>query len=324
MKILVTQRMPESVLDLLRERHEVDAYHLDEPMERSDLIRRIPEKDGLLCFITDKIDEEVQQHATGLKMIANLGVGFDNIQVSAATSRKIPVSNTPGVLTDATADLTFALILAVARRVTEGDRMVREGRFHHIAPLFFLGTEVSGKTLGVVGLGRIGKAVARRAAGFNMRVMYFNRSRLPEPEERSLGLEYASLDKLLGEADFVSIHVPLTPQTRHLIGENELGVMKNTAFLINTSRGPVIDEQALVKALQSNGIRGAGLDVYEKEPELAEGLKELENVVLMPHVGSATLETRTKMAQLAAYNLLAGLEGRKPPNCLNCDEIGLV
>jgi len=244
-------------------------------------------------------------------------VGYNNVDVKAATGRGVPVTNTPGVLTETTADLAFTLILSVARRVAEGDRMVREGRFQFWAPFLFLGTEVTGKTLGIIGMGRIGKAVARRASGFAMRVLYYNQNRVSPSEEKEFHAEYADMKTLLASADFVSLHVPLNEKTRHLIGSAELALMKPAAFLINTSRGPVVDESALVSALKSGVIAGAGLDVYENEPALAPGLAELTNTVLLPHVGSATLETRTKMAMMATDNLIAGLTGRKPPNLVN-------
>jgi glyoxylate reductase len=254
-------------------------------------------------------------------MIANFGVGYDNIDLQAVTSRGIPVSNTPGVVTDATADVTLALILSSARRVVEGDRRVRAGEFRFFAPLIFLGRDVSGKTLGIIGLGEIGKAVARRASGFDMRILYHNRRRIPEDQEKDLNVEYAEMKSLLSQADFISLHVPLTPETRHLIGSAELSCMKPNAFLINASRGPVVDEKALVEALQKQAIAGAGLDVYENEPALTPGLTDLDNVVLLPHVGTSTLETRTRMAHMAGQNLLAGLRGETPPNCLNCSDL---
>jgi glyoxylate reductase len=250
-------------------------------------------------------------------MIANFGVGYNNIDVRAATARGIMVSNTPGVLTDATAELAFALILAISRRIVEGDRMVREDRFKFWAPMLFLGREVTGKTLGIIGMGKIGKAVAIRARAFDMRILYHNRKRIDSKEEKTLRAEYVDLKTLLKESDFVSLNVPLTEETKHLIGKNELSLMKSTAFLINTSRGPVIDEKALVEALRTRKIGGAGLDVYENEPSLTPGLTELDNVILLPHVGSGTLETRIKIGTLAVENLIAGLEGRKPPNLVN-------
>jgi glyoxylate reductase len=221
------------------------------------------------------------------------------------------------VLTEATADLAFTLLLAVARRVVEGDRRVRAGEFTFWAPFLFLGTEVSGKTLGILGMGRIGKAVARRALGFDMPVMYHNRSRLEPAEEDTLKAGYEPLEELLRKSDFVSLHVPLAADTRHLIGSRELSLMKPSAYLINTARGPVVDEQALLAALQAGQIAGAALDVYENEPALTPGLTLLDNVILLPHVGSATLETRTRMAAMAAQNLIAGLSGHRPPNLVN-------
>lgn len=316
-KILVTGRLPEEILSGLAGRYETTSQHEDRPMERHRLLETIGDRDGLLCMITDAVNEELLDRAPRLKMIANLGVGYNNIDVRAATARGIPVSNTPGVLTEATADLAFTLLLAVARRVVEGDRRVRAGEFKFWAPFLFLGREVSGKTLGIVGMGRIGKAVARRARGFDMPVLYHNRSRLESDEEDRLGARHASLDELLQQSDFVSLHVPLTAQTTHLIGGEQLAAMKPTAYLINTARGPVVNEQALLEALQARRIAGAALDVYENEPALTPGLTLLDNVVLLPHVGSATLETRTRMAAMAAQNLIAGLSGQTPPNVVN-------
>jgi glyoxylate reductase len=318
MKVLVTGRLPEEAISILREQHEVIANQCDQPMPRQELVDNIGDVEGLLSLVTDRIDDEVLEKAPHLRMIANYAVGYDNIDLAAATARGIWVSNTPDVLTDATADLTFALILAVARRIVEGDARVRQGRFDHWAPQVFLGTDVSGKTLGILGLGRIGKAVARRARGFNMNVVYHNRRRIAGTEELELGVTYLDLERLLSRADFVSLHVSLNEQSRHLIGPCELGLMKPTAFLINASRGAVVDEKALVEALRAGKIAGAGLDVYENEPELTPGLTEFSNVVLLPHVGSATVETRTNMAHLAVENLLSGLRGEPPPNCLNC------
>lgn len=321
MKVLVTARIPEEVLSLLTADHEVETFESDPPMARLSLLEKVRGKDGLLCTITDRIDDEVLQRAPKLRVIANNGVGFDHIDLGAATRGKILVSNTPGVLTDSTADIAFALILATARRVIEGDKLTREGKFKFWAPLHFLGQDVSGKTLGVIGLGRIGRAVAKRAEGFDMRVVYYSRVRRDADEEKRLKVTFAPLDELLRISDFVSVHVPLRPETRHLISDRELSLMKRTACLINTARGPIVDEKALVEALRRGVIRGAGLDVYENEPTLSPGLAELENAVLLPHVGSATIETRTRMARMAAENLLAGLRGEEPPNCLNWKEV---
>ena len=321
MKVLVTARLPEEVLSLIARKHQVEGYSADPPMDRRQLLQSIADKEGLLCTITDRIDTEVLDRAPALKVIANYGVGFEHLDINGATQRGIPVTNTPGVLTNATADLALALILATARRVVEGDRRVREGKFQYWAPLLFLGQEVSGKTLGIIGMGRIGQAVARRAAGFGMKIIYQSRTRLAPAAEQELKASSVPLATLLREADFVTLHVPLTPQTRHLIGSRELELMKPTAYLINTARGPVVDEAALVAALRQRRIRGAGLDVYEREPQLTPGLVDLDNVVLLPHLGSATIETRTRMAVMAAENLLAGLRGDPPPNCLNWAEL---
>ncbi len=318
MKILVTGNLPGDIMAPLVTRHQVQMHTEDRPMTQDAILAAIGDKQGLLCMITDQVDRELLTKAPRLKIVANFGVGFNNIDVAAATELGIWVTNTPGVLTDATADLTLALILALGRRVVEGDRHTRDGRYKFWAPFYFLGHEISGKTLGIVGLGRIGEAVARRAAGFNMPVLYHNRKPLSPEQENRLGACYADLNTLLQQADFVSLHVPLTPQTHHLIGERELGLMKTGTFLINTARGPVVDEQALLAALQSNQLAGAGLDVYEYEPRVTAGLEQLNHVVLLPHMGSATVETRRRMATLAVENLMAGLEGRMPSNCINC------
>ena len=316
-KILITARLPEEVLRALKQRFDVEANFEDRPMARERLLQAIPDKEGLISLVGDSIDTELLDRAARLRMIAQMAVGYDNIDLVAATARGIPVSNTPDVLTDATADLTFALILALSRRIVELDGRVRRGEFKFWAPMLFLGREVTGKTLGIVGFGRIGQAVARRAAGFRMRVLYRDPRRIDAAAELELNAESADLGRLLSEADFVCLHVSLSEETRHLIGQAELALMKPTAYLINVARGPVVDEKALLAALRSGTIAGAGLDVYEHEPALTPGLVELENVVLLPHVGSATLETRFKMASLAAENLVAGLEGAVPPNLLN-------
>jgi glyoxylate reductase len=321
MRILITGNLPPAVLGRLEKEHDIRMHAEDRPMTADALKAAVKGRDGLLCMITDRIDAELMDGAGNLRMIANMGVGYDNIDLKAASARGITVSNTPGVLTDATADLTLGLILAAARRVVEGDRYTREGKFRFWAPFYFLGREVTGKTLGIVGLGRIGRAVVQRAAGFQMRIIYYGRHRLEPYEEKALGVNFKNLDTLLEEADYVSLHVPLTSETRHMVGMRELQSMKPTACLINTSRGAVVDERALVEALRKQVIAGAALDVYEREPALTAGLKDLNNVVLLPHMGSATIETRTKMAVLAAENLMAGLRGERPPNSLNWEDI---
>ncbi|RTZ98893.1 MAG: D-glycerate dehydrogenase [Deltaproteobacteria bacterium] len=320
-KVLITGKLPDSVIERVRKIHAVTSHDAELPMTRDQIRKAIVEQDGLLCMITDKVDADLLDHAPKLKMIANYGVGYDHIDVSAVSGRGIPVSNTPGVLTNATADLAMALILGMGRRIVAGDAKTRRGDFKFWSPMHFLGREITGKTLGLIGLGRIGKAVARRAAGFDMRVVYYSRHRLSPEDEERWGVSHRSLADLLGMADYVSLHVPLSGGTRHLIGERELKRMKSSAFLINTSRGPVVDEKALVAALKAGRIAGAGLDVYEKEPELAPGLADIQNCILLPHVGSATIETRTRMAELAVDNLLAGLAGERPPDCLNWDQV---
>jgi glyoxylate reductase len=317
MKVLITCRLPEDVLAHISNQHDVTGYFQDIPMDPGALRKAVADCQGLLCTISDTIDAGLLEAAPHLKIVANYGVGFNNIDVAQASRQGILVTNTPGVLTDATADLTMALILSVGRRVVEGDRMVRGGGFRFWAPFHFLGREITGKTLGIIGMGRIGRGVARRAAGFGMNILYHNRRRLSPERESALNSEFTDLEGLLSESDFVSLHVPLSDETHHFIGRRELSFMRPDAFLINTARGPVVDETALVKALQNGVIAGAGLDVYENEPELTPGLTSLPNVVLLPHTGSATVETRRKMAIMAGDNLLAGLAGRIPSNCVN-------
>jgi len=321
MKVLITIELPDDLISELCAEHEVTAHHGTRPMDPETLQSLIAGKHGLLCTITDRVDSELLDRADSLRVVANYGVGYDNIDVGACSERGVMVTNTPDVLTDATADLTMALILAVARRVVEGDQIVRANKFEAWSPFGFLGTEVSHKTLGIVGLGRIGKAVAKRARGFSMRLLYFSRTRLTRDEEQALGLQCVHLTELLGQSDFVSLHVPLSSETYHLIGQRELEAMKPGAYLINTSRGAVVDEQALVRALKSGGIAGAALDVYEHEPHVHPGLLEMKNTVLLPHLGSATLETRKKMARRAVDNLMAALRGKRPLDCLNWDQL---
>lgn len=274
--------------------------------------------DGVLLTSSDRVDDELLEAAgPQLRMVSSFGVGYDHIDVPACTARSVMVGNTPDVLTEATAELTWALILAAARRVGEGDRLIRRGDPWPVGLAVMLGMGVEGKVLGVVGLGRIGRAVARRGRAFGMRIVYHNRHRAAAEVEEALAAEYRQLDELLGEADVVTLHTSLSEQTRHLIDAGRLGLMKPTAVLVNASRGPVIDETALVDALRNRRIFAAGLDVYESEPHVDPGLLELENVVLAPHIGSATIETRTAMSDLAAENLIEGVEGRRPPCLVN-------
>lgn len=321
MKVLVTGNLPDDILAPVHDRHEVQVHPHDRPMSPEAVRAAVKDKDGLLCMITDPVDEAMLAQATRLKIVSNLGVGFNNIDIDAATRHRVMVTNTPGVLTNATADLAMALVLATGRRLVAADQHTRDGHFQFWAPFYFLGNEITGKTLGIIGMGRIGTAVAHRAAGFDMTLIYHNRTPLGAEAEEEMGVRYLDLDTLLQQADYLSIHVSLTPETHHLIGARELALMKRTAFLINTARGPVVDERALLDALQAGRLAGAGLDVYENEPQLTEGLAALDNVVLLPHVGSATVETRRRMAALAVENLLAGLAGGTPPHCLNCQQL---
>jgi len=316
MKIFVTRKIPEEGLNILKKEHEVDVNPYNRVLTKREIIKGLKGKDGLLCLLTDNIDEEVIRSEPRLRMIASYAVGYDNIDVKTATELGIPVSNTPGVLTDATAEMAWALLFSVSRRIVEGDRFSRAGRFKGWDPLLLLGQDISGKVLGVVGTGRIGTAFALKSKGFNMKVLYVDNKR-NEKLERELGAEKVDLDDLLKRSDFISLHVPLLSSTRHLISEKQLQMMKPNAILINTSRGPVIDEKSLIKALKEKWIFGAGLDVYENEPEIPEELKELDNVVLQPHSASATIASRTGMAIIAAKNMIAGLRGDIPPNCVN-------
>ncbi len=315
-RILVTHPLVQGGLDLLHQHHRVVQLQGTEP--RSAVLERVGRFDALLPLLTVAVDEELLAAASPrLRVVANYAVGFDNVDVPAATRRGVLVTNTPGVLTEATADLTWALILGIARRLVEGDRFMRAGQYDGWGPLLLLGADVAGKTLGIVGLGQIGRAVARRAAGFDMRILFHDTGAQGEVD---LGLTRAhgvSLEQLLGEADFVTIHTPLTEQTRHLIDAERLGLMKPTAHLINTARGPIVDEAALVSCLQRGGIAGAALDVFEREPAMAQGLADLDNVLVLPHLGSATVGARAGMARAAAANAHAVLSGRMPPNLVN-------
>ena len=316
-KVYITRMLPQQAIDLLREHYEVEVNLEDRVLSKRELLEQVKDKDAVLCLLTDTIDKEIFEAAgPGCKIFANYAVGYNNIDVTEATKRGIVITNTPGVLTDATADIAWALLFAAARRLVESDKYVREGRFKGWGPMLFLGRDITGKTLGVIGTGRIGSNFAKKAAGFDMKILYNDTA--PNSEfEKSTGASFADMEYLLKESDFISVHVPLLPSTRHLIGEKELHKMKRTAILINTSRGPVIDENALVKALKEGVIWGAGLDVFENEPELAPGLTELDNIVIVPHIASATIETRTKMAMMAAENIITVLSGRSAPNCVN-------
>jgi len=315
--VLVTKRIYPEAIAYLRERAEVDYAESDDGMSAEELARRIRGKQGVVSQLTDKFTSDVIGKLDSIKVIANVAVGYDNIDVPAATRKGILVTNTPDVLTDTTADFAFALLMAAARRVVEGHLFVHSGEWTKWRIDLLVGQDVHHRTLGIFGMGRIGQAVARRAGGFSMRVIYSDTRRAPQEVERALGLEFVSAEQLLREADFVSLHVPLLPQTRHLIGAAQLRMMKPTAILVNTSRGPVVDEEALAEALAARTIAGAGIDVFEHEPQVHPGLLKLDNVVLAPHIASASVDTRRKMSMLAVENAAAALEHRRPPNLVN-------
>ncbi len=316
MKVFVTRKIPQNAIEILKEHFEVQTWEEDRAPKKEELIENIKDVFGILCLLTDEIDKEVIEKAKNLKIISNYAVGIDNIDIKYATQKGIIVTNTPDVLTQATAELAWALLFAVARRIVEGDRFVREGKFKGWEPLLFLGKEIHQKTLGVIGAGRIGTAFALKSKGFDMRVVYFSRNE-NEVLQRSLCAEKKSLHEVLREAHFVSLHVPLTNETYHLIDKEEFKLMRKDAIIINTSRGAVINEEELVKALKEKRIAGAGLDVYENEPKIHPELLTLENVVLLPHIGSATYHTRKKMAEMAARSIVDFYKGRIPKNAVN-------
>jgi len=317
--IFVTRALPGDPTPRLREVANVIVWPHDEPPPHDELVRRAADSDALLTMLTDPIDAAVLDAGKRLRLVAQMAVGYDNVDVAAATECGILVTNTPGVLTETTADLAFALLLAAARRVVEGDRLTRTGGWKSWHPSFLLGQDVHGATLGIVGLGQIGLAVARRARGFDMRILYHDRTRHPQAEAE-LGAEYVSLDRLLGESDFVSLHVPLASQTRHLIGQRELSLMKPSAVLVNAARGAVVDQQALCAALKERRIAAAGLDVAEIEPiPVDDPLLTLDNVVVTPHIGSASVATRARMAEMAVESVLQALRGELPSNCVNAE-----
>jgi len=316
-RVYITRRIPDAGLDLIRQACDVILWEGDEPPPYETLVDGVRDADGLLCLLTDRIDDALMAAAPRLRVISQMAVGYDNIDVAAATRRGILVGYTPDVLTDATADMAFALLMAAARRLVEGVDYARAGRWRTWGPLTLLGRDVHGATLGIVGLGRIGRAVARRARGFDMRVLYYDCAR-DEAAEREFGPACLDLDTLLAESDFVTLHVPLTPATRHLIGREQLRRMKPTAVLINTSRGPVVDQEALVEALRAGEIGYAALDVTDPEPLPPDHpLFALPNAIITPHIASASVTARSQMAVLAARNLLAGLRGEVPPFCVN-------
>ena len=316
-KVFVTRIIPERGLSRILEYADATVWQDELPPPRNVLLERARESDGLVTLLTDKVDAELYDAAPHLKVVANYAVGFDNIDVPGATKRGIPVSNTPGVLTETTADLAFTLLMACGRRIAEGRDYARSGKWRTWGPLLLLGQDIYGATLGIAGIGRIGYAVARRAKAFNMTILYNDAVR-NELAERELGAQFVSKQELLARSDFITLHVPLTPETRHYIDAAALAMMKPNAVLVNTSRGPVVDTAALYDALKAGRIFAAGLDVTDPEPLPADHpLYTLDNALILPHIASASFETRNRMAEIAADNLIAGLEGRIPPNCLN-------
>jgi glyoxylate reductase len=314
--VFITRRIPQEGLERLRKSGaEIHLHDEEAPMPRPELLAQIRSCDGVIIGGGEKVDVEFLNAAPKLKVVSCLAVGYDNVDLAEANRRHITVTNTPNVLNEAVADLTWTLILGVARRVVEADRLARSGQWRGLSPTLLLGVDVAGKTLGIVGAGRIGTAVAKRGSGFSMKLLYFTRNAKPEME--AFGAQHASFDKVLRESDFLSVHVPLTPDTQHLFGEAEFKKMKPTAFFINMARGAVVDESALVRALGEKWIAGAGLDVYEHEPQISPELVSMSNTLLLPHLGSATVETRRRMSIMAVENLLAVLDGRPCPNIVN-------
>ncbi|OGF69371.1 D-glycerate dehydrogenase [Candidatus Giovannonibacteria bacterium RIFCSPLOWO2_02_FULL_45_14] len=321
MKIFVTRKIPEAgIKKLVEAKYDIDVNPQDRVLSKDELISFLKKGnyDGVFCLLTDKIDKDVFEAAgPQCKIFANMAVGFDNVDVAVAKEKKIMITNTPGVLTDTVAEHTFALLLAIAHRISEGERFARAGKYHGWEPMMLLGTDVSKKTLGIVGLGRIGSRVAHHAAkGFEMKVLYYDVKRNEEFEKESGAVYCPAVGDVLKNADFVSIHVPLMPATKHLINRESFKMMKKTAYLINTSRGSIVDEKALAEALKEGVIKGAAIDVFENEPAIEPSLIGLENIVITPHLASATEETRNKMAELASENIIAALSGQKPPNIL--------
>ena len=308
--VTVTNIFPQVALDKLSS--ECDLKINRTSLTKEELKQQVSGSDAVISYLTDRIDQDIIDRGTKLKIIANYGAGFNNIDVTYASERGIWVTNTPNVLHETTADLTWAMILGAARRIVSADRYTREGKFQGWGAKLFLGGDVHEKTLGIIGLGEIGRSVARRALGFNMRTLYHQRNRLPKAEEKKLNVEYATFEKILRESDFLTLHVPLTEETEYMIGNDEIALMKKTAYLIHTARGKIIDDYALVAALREGRLAGAALDVYEDEPELTEGMRELDNLMILPHIGSASFETRDKMALLVADNILDALEGKAP------------
>lgn len=318
-KVYITRRIPDEAIEILEEHFIVEINLQDRVLTREELLEKVKGMDAVLCLITDNIDVEVLEAASDkCKIFANYGVGYNNIDVTAATQRGIIITNTPGVLDDATADLAWTLLMVVSRRIVAADKFTRNGAFQSWDPMMFLGRDITGKTLGLIGAGRIGANFAKKAKAFDMKILYTGLRHNYKIEEE-LGAIFVDKETLLKEADFVSLHVPLLPSTTHYIGEKEFSLMKNTSVIVNTSRGPVIDEKALVKALKQGEIWGAGLDVYENEPDIEPELLDMYNVTIVPHIASATMETRSNMGLIAAKNIIKVLQGEKPDTCVNSE-----
>jgi glyoxylate reductase len=322
-KVLSTRPLFPAARKVLDDEFDVEYWSAPERIPRAELLHRVRDKQALVCLLTEKVDQELLAAAPELRIAATVSVGFDNLDVDACTKRNVVATHTPGVLDDTTADFAWTLLMAVARRLLEGDAWIRAGGWPGWDLDQLCGGDVWGKTLGILGFGRIGRGVARRSRGFNMRVLYHDALRAPINVEEQLGAEYVDREKLFRESDFVTLHVPLVPDTRHLISKVNLAKMKPTAFLINTSRGPVVDEAALAEALEQKKIAGAALDVFENEPNVCPALIGRKDVVLTPHIASASVDTRTKMALMAARNVIALFQGKKPPNALNAEALGL-
>ena len=319
MEVYVTRPIFEETIEKLKREVDVRVNPEERVLAKSELIGRLRDADGAITLVTDTIDREVLDAAPHLKVISNVAVGVNNVDLEAASTAGVVVTNTPGVLTETTADFAWTLLMAAARRIVEADKFTRAKRFKAWAPKMLLGYDVFGKTLGLVGLGRIGQAMARRAAGFDMKVIFHDPQPIPDNVIRDLGVRKVPIEELFRESDFISLHVPLLPETHHLVNDRTFAMMKPTCIVVNTSRGPVIEEKALARALKEGKIAAAGLDVYEREPEIEPELLDLDNVVLAPHIGSASHETRLKMCMMAADNLLSALKGLRPPNLVNPD-----
>jgi glyoxylate reductase len=320
-KVLSTRPLFPEARAILGENFQMDYWTPAERISRAELLKRVSDKDALVCLLTEKVDNELLSASPNLRVAATVSVGYDNIDVAACTAHKVIATNTPGVLDDTTADFAWTLLMAIARRVGEGEAWLRSGTWPGWDLDQLCGGDIWGKTLGVLGFGRIGRGVARRSLGFNMRVLYSDAVRAPIEVEKDLHAEFVDRDRLFRESDFISLHVPLLPDTRHLISKDNLEKMKRTAYLVNTSRGPVVDEAALAEALENKKIAGAALDVFEFEPKVHPNLIARKDVILTPHIASASLETRTKMAVMAANNVVAYFQGKRPPNALNADAL---